>query len=77
MRYILDVEPSDREPGRLRVQLTAGSGSPLVVDTLDAAEIPAAVEAALREHLEAIAIVMPAPDVPPDPGDELPGDGAR
>lgn len=53
MRYVLDVEPSDREPGRLRVQLTVGpSGMPLLAETLDAADVPAAVEAALREHMD-------------------------
>ena len=44
MRYVLDVDPSRREPGRLNVQLTVGdSGCPILLDTLDGPAIPAAV----------------------------------
>ncbi|MCJ2134219.1 hypothetical protein MKK69_09155 [Methylobacterium sp. J-026] len=52
MRYVLDINPSRREPGRLNVQLTVGpSGCPVLLDTLDGPEIPRAVMEALSQDL--------------------------
>ncbi|SFM31027.1 hypothetical protein [Methylobacterium pseudosasicola] len=74
MRYVLDIDPSRREPGWLNVQLTfGGSGFPVLLDTLDGSEIPTAVMETLAQDL---AIRLPGdpggvPGGVPEPPGEL------